>query len=187
MSRKNPRGPLNRWIAGKAVESHRSETATPDIALNRRHFLAGMAGTAALTALRPSESLAQTADSSVNLAKVATPSSLYLSGDTKLSALNDGNTPANSHDQVHGSFGTWPKTDTQWIQYDWSKPITTNKVNIYWWMDRGGMAAPKSYRILYWNGTDFVPVSNAQGLDVAADTFNTTTFDEVQTDKLRVG
>jgi DUF1680 family protein len=162
------------------------EGAAPDNALNRRHFLASMAGAAALTALRPSECLAQTPETAINLAKVATPSSLYISGDTRLSALNDGSTPRNSRDQVHGAFGTWPKTDIQWVQYDWSKPVTTNKVNIYWWIDRGGVAAPKSYRILYWNGTDFAPVPNPQGLGVAADTFNTTTFDEIQTDKLRV-
>ena len=45
--------------------------------------------------------------------------------------------------------------DTQWVQYDWSKPVTTYKVNVYWWMDRGGVAAPASYRVLYWNGKDF--------------------------------
>jgi hypothetical protein len=38
---------------------------------------------------------------------------------------------------------------------------------------------------LYWNGSDFVPVSNPQGLDVAGDIFNSTSFDEVKTDKLR--
>ncbi len=157
-----------------------------DHAFNRRSFLAGIAGTAVIAAVAPSKTFAATDDTAINLAKVATPSSLYTSGDTKLTALNDGLTPKSSRDQQYGSYGTWPRTDTQWVQYEWSKPVTTNKVNVYWWIDRGGVAAPASCRILYWNGTDFVPVSNPQGLGVAGDTFNTTTFDEVHTDKLRL-
>jgi len=153
--------------------------------VNRRSFLAGAAGTALASSVARSQTLAP-ADASVNLAKVATPSSAYNSGDTKVSALNDGFAPANSRDAQHGAFGTWPRTDMQWVQYDWSKPVATNKVDVYWWIDRGGVAAPKSYRILYWNGTAFVPVSNPKGLAVAGDTFNTTTFDEVKTDKLRI-
>ena len=186
MSKKLSKGAVNRRTSGKGATTLPSETTGLDILVNRRNFLAGMAGTALLTAVNPSKVLAQTADGPVNLAKVAIPSSLYTSGDTRISALNDGNTPANSRDQLHGSYGNWPRTDTQWVQYDWSKPVTTNKVDVYWWMDRGGVGAPKSYRILYWNGTEFVPVANAQGLGVAGDTFNTTTFDEVHTDKLRL-
>ncbi|HEY5330265.1 MAG TPA: beta-L-arabinofuranosidase domain-containing protein [Acidobacteriaceae bacterium] len=157
-----------------------------DTPFNRRSFLAGIAGTAVIAAVRPSKTFAATDDASVNLAKVATPSSLYTSGDTKLSALNDGLTPASSRDREHGSYGAWPRTDTQWVQYDWSKPIATNRVNVYWRIDREGVAAPASCRILYWNGTDFVPVLNPQGLGVAGDTFNTTTFDEIHTTKLRL-
>lgn len=160
--------------------------AAPDAPLNRRSFLAGVAGTAVVTAAHRSSAYAESTDGPVNLAKVATPSTLYMSGDTKLSALNDGVTPANSRDHVNGSYGNWPKVDTQWVQYDWSRPVTTNRVDVYWWMDRAGVAAPASYRILFWDGTAFVPVSNPQGLGVAGDRFNTTTFDPVKTDKLRL-
>jgi DUF1680 family protein len=186
MSKKHSNGAVNHRTACQDAKPLPSETMRPDSLLNRRHFLAGMAGAALLTAVRPSETLAQTVDGPVNLAKVATPSSLYTSGDAKISALNDGHTPANSRDQLHGSYGNWPRTDTQWVQYDWSKPVATNKIDVYWWMDRQGVAAPKAYRILYWNGNGFVPVSNARGLGVAGDTFNTTLFDEVHTDKLRL-
>ncbi|RYX83569.1 Tat pathway signal protein [bacterium] len=126
------------------------------------------------------------ADAVINLAKVATPSSLYVSGDTKNSAIKDGFTPANSADNEHGSYGNWPKVDTQWVQYDWTQPVTTNKIDVYWWIDGQGVGAPKSYRVLYWNGNAFVPVANATGLGVAGNTFNTTTFDAVTTDKLRL-
>src|ERR1700723_1511056 len=193
MSKKPSLSEVKRRLSGKGPETKDSmpldsatEVGPGEVSLNRRDFLAAVAGTALLTAAGPAVAFARTADEPVNLAKVATPSSLYTSGDTKISALNDGNTPANSRDQDHGSYGNWPTTDTQWVQYTWSRPVTTNKVNVYWWIDRGGIGAPKAYRILYWNGSVFVPVSNPSGLGAAKDTFNTTTFDEVHTDKLRL-
>ena len=78
-----------------------------------------------------------------------------------------------------------------------AKPVAINKMDIYWAIDPprpngppgsgfGRTAAPASYRILYWNGSDFVPVSNAQGLGSSQDTFNTTSFDQVKTNKLRL-
>jgi DUF1680 family protein len=193
MSRKFYTNEFKRRNIGKDLKNLAPETTRADFAdinsdnlLNRRIFLAGIAGTALLTAVDRSEAFAVATDDSVNLAKVATPSSRYTSGDTKLSALNDGITPSNSRDDQHSSYGNWPTVDTQWVQYDWSTPVTTNKIAVYWWIDRGGVGAPASYRLLYWNGSDFVPVSNARGLGVAADSFNTTSFDEVHTDKLRL-
>ena len=157
-----------------------SEEANAGTAINRRNFLAGVAGTAVLSAVARQKVWAETSEITVNLAKVATPSSLFISGDAKLAALNDGNTPATSRDAHHGVFGTWPHTETQWVQYEWSKPITADKVDVYWWADGAGVGTPSSYRVLYWNGTDFVPASNPQGLGVAADRFNTTSFDQVR-------
>lgn len=156
-------------------------------AVNRRHFLAGVAGAALLAAVDRSKALAAVVnDVTVNLAKVATASASYTSGDTKVAALNDGFDPVNSHDQSHGSYGNWPHTDAQWVQYEWSKPVTTNRVEVYWWVDGEGVGAPSSYRVMYWNGSEFVPVSNAKGLGVDPNGFNSTSFDEVKTDRLRL-
>jgi DUF1680 family protein len=130
--------------------------------------------------------LSRADDAPVNLAKVATPSSLYTSGDTKTSALKDGYVPSNSGDSEHGTYGNWPKVDTQWVQYEWSQPISTDKVDIYWWIDGQGVGAPKASRLLYWDGAAFVPVPNAKGLGVEGNKFNTTTFDPIKTDKLRM-
>lgn len=155
--------------------------------VDRRTFLIGAAGAALLaTTGGRSPALADADDAPVNLAKVATPSSRYTSGDTRLAALNDGFAPQNSADNRHGSYGNWPQVDTQWVQYDWSRPITTDTIDLYWWIDGRGVGAPKSCRLLYWNGADFVPVANAAGLGVAGNAFNTTTFDPVRTNKLRL-
>ena len=122
----------------------------------------------------------------VNLAVVAQPSSSRVSGDTTLEALNDGYDPKNSQDRSHRSYGNFPAKDTQWVQYDWSQPVSTNKIDVYWWDDRGGVRLPKACRLLYWNGKAFVPVNKPTGLGVAKNTYNTTTFDNVTTSKLRL-
>lgn len=124
--------------------------------------------------------------SAVNLAVVAKASSSYTSGDTSVSALNDDFAPRNSRDDRHGSYGNWPHVGTEWVEYDWSQPISTKQVAVYWWDDGRGVRLPKACRIEYWNGTAFVPVANASGLGVESNKFNTTAFDEVQTSKLRL-
>jgi DUF1680 family protein len=122
----------------------------------------------------------------VNLAVVARPSGSYVSGDTSFPALNDGYEPHSSRDARRGSYGNWPRTGTQWVQYDWSQPISTAQIDVYWWADGRGVHAPKACRLLYWDGNGFVPVGNPVGLAVAESQYNTTTFDEVRTAKLRL-
>jgi hypothetical protein len=173
------------------------------LSLNRRNFLAGVGGTAVLAGLTRSKAfaLAGDMDSELNLAKVALPSSLTMLSENKIGSLNDGFTPASSRDRKNGSYvirrGFEGDNRAQWVQYDWTKPVSINKIDVYWAIDPprpngppgsgwGRTAAPASYRILYWNGSDFVPVSNTRGLGLAADTFNTTSFDEVKTEKLRL-
>jgi DUF1680 family protein len=122
----------------------------------------------------------------VNLAAVATPSSSFVSGDTRDTALNGGNTPRSSRDNRRGSYGNWPRTGTQWVQYDWKQPISTKQIEVYWWDDRQGVHLPKASQLKYWDGKEFVTVANASGLGVEGDKFNTTTFNEVTTSKLRL-
>lgn len=122
----------------------------------------------------------------VDLAKVATASGRYVSGDTSYAALNSGAMPANSADTARGAYGTWPRTDLQWVEYAWSQPISTDAIETYWWQDGQGIGAPRSARVLYWNGSAFVPVVNARGGGVAIDRFNRTEFDRVTTDRLRL-
>lgn len=125
-------------------------------------------------------------DSEINLAVVAEPSCSYVSGDTSVTALNDENEPRSSRDRRLGSYGNWPRRGTQWVQYDWSLPVSTKKIDVYFWDDRRGVRLPKACQLLYFNGADFVPVSNPSGLGVAEHQYNTTTFDEVRTTKLRL-
>jgi DUF1680 family protein len=173
------------------------------ISLKRRNFLAGAAGTAVLAGLNCSRALALNADteSELNLARVALPSSATLVSENKISALNDGFSPASSRDRGNGFYAIRREDEgdghAQWLQYSWSKPVAINKIDVYWAIDPprpnappgsgwGRIEAPVSYRILYWNGSEFVPVPHAEGLGIREDIFNTTIFDEVKTDRLRL-
>jgi len=126
------------------------------------------------------------AAANVNVAVVATPSSSAISGDTRNEALNDGSNPRSSRGDRRGTYGNWPSRGTQWVQYDWSQPISTKQIEVYWWDDNQGVRLPKASRLKYWNGTEFVPVANASGLGVEGNKFNVSTFDEVTTSKLRL-
>jgi uncharacterized protein len=168
---------------------------------SRREFLVGVGGAAALGVLSPSGALAQATQGALNIARVAVPTSKAIASENKISALNDGFTPPNSLDRTNPlySLSVRPSAGsrTSWVQYEWSEPVSINRVEVYWAVDRPHpgelpgsyvhrIAAPENYRILCWNGSDFVPVTQPQGLGVALDTFNATTFEPVKTTKLRL-
>ncbi len=169
---------------------------------SRREFLAGLTGAAVVTAVTGPKGVAQSPDRAINIARVAVPSSFIVSSENKISSLNDGFTPENSFDRSHGVYGVhrdWENESaaSPWVQYDWSESVKIDKMEVYWAVDHPRPGAlpgshwptihvPQSYRILYWNGSDFVPVNHPQGLGVAADAFNATTFEAVNTSKLRL-
>jgi uncharacterized protein len=173
--------------SNQRVENSPAPSSLAEPPINRRHFLAGVTGAALISAFDRSRAFAEVMGNTVvNLAKVATATASYTSGDTKLSALNNGVVPESSRDRRQGAYGNWPRTDVQWVQYEWSKPVTTNSVDVYWWADGEGVSLPASYCVTYWNGSAFMQVPNASGLGVEANNFNRTTFDEVRTDKIRL-
>ena len=117
-----------------------------------------------------------------NLALVAVPSTSYVSGDQTINAINDGAYPRRSAEH----YGNWDRTGTQWVEYTWSQPISTNKADVYWFADGAGLHLPKASRLKYWNGAEYVEVPNAEGLGVAGNVWNVTTFDEITTNKIRL-
>ncbi|HOW72617.1 MAG TPA: glycoside hydrolase family 127 protein [Phycisphaerae bacterium] len=126
------------------------------------------------------------AGAGINLAPMAKPSTSFVSGHETLDAMNDDFEPGGVNDHSHGCYGNWPQTGTQWVQYEWSEPVSTRKVDVYWWDDARGVRLPKACRLLYWDGKGFVPVKEAAGFGVAGGQYNSTTFTEVTTSKLRL-
>ena len=183
-----------------AAKRHDTRFTTPSV--NRRSFLSGMAGAAAAAGLNPSRLLAAPPARTVNLARVAIPSSGLVTSENKITALNDGAAPTSSHDRSHGMYAVrhalpGDEDSGHWVQYTWSEPVSLDKMDIYWAVDAprpkgypgseaARVALPASYRLSWWNGTEFVPVKGATGLGTKADTFNTTAFKTIKTDKLRL-
>ncbi len=146
--------------------------------------------------------MAQDAIHALNIARVAVPSSLTPLSENKISALNDGFTPENSSDRSHGIYALRREDSNEstssWVQYEWTEQVSINKVEVYWAVDHPKpgaipgssslqkMQGPQSYRLLYWNESEFVPVAQPHGLRMEPDTFNATTFEPLKTSKLRL-
>jgi hypothetical protein len=123
----------------------------------------------------------------INLAFLATPSTSYVSPWENLYAINDGYEPSSSRDKGPGAYGNWNAGGpTQWVQYTWPEEVVVNRSNVYWWTDGGGIQMPTASRLDYWNGSNWVPVPNGVGFGVLPDRYNTTTFDPVKTDRIRM-
>jgi len=122
----------------------------------------------------------------VNVALAAKPSTSFVSGHETLDAINDGFKPASSGDKRYGAYGNWNRKGAQWVQYEWSKPVNFASIDVYWFDDGRGVRLPKASRLLYWDGKAFVPVKNPVGLGVEGNRYNTTTFEEITTSKLKL-
>jgi DUF1680 family protein len=125
-------------------------------------------------------------DPRANLALAAHVSTSFVSGHESLTAINDGFEPSDSQDHSHGCYGNWPEHGTQWVQYEWDQPISTNGIGVYWWDDNQGVRLPKAARVLYWDGNTFAPVPGDAVLGVEPRRFNTVNFSEVKTSKIRL-
>ncbi len=121
-----------------------------------------------------------------NVALAAKPSTSFVSGHETLDAINDGFKPASSGDKRYGAYGNWSRKGAQWVQYEWSKPVNVASIDVYWFDDRRGVRLPKTSRLLYWDGDAFVPVKNPVGLGVEGNKYNTTTFEEITTSRLKL-
>ncbi len=122
-----------------------------------------------------------------NLAHVATVSTSTQYGPS-MAVLNDELTPTDTLPWRPRSNSRRPRPmSPQWVQYDWIQPIGTHEISIFLWDYEKGIPLPAAYRVEYWDGTKFVPVPHAKGMGLLNKQFNTTTFDEIQTTKMRIG
>jgi hypothetical protein len=121
----------------------------------------------------------------INASVDATPSASYTSPWESVGAINDGIDPPTSNDGVNRRWGTWPNEGEQWVELDWANPVRVNASDLYFFDDNGGVRAPASWRIQYWDGTAFVDVADPSGYGTAINQYNRTTFGSVTTTRLR--
>ena len=106
-----------------------------------------------------------------------------------LAALDDGVLGKSSADESIPRFTFWPKQGTQWVELDTKDAKTYAGVHVQWFDDtgRGGCRAPKAWRALWKDGTEWKPVALASGsFGVAKDVLNEARFAPVTTRALRL-
>jgi len=126
-----------------------------------------------------------------NIAPLATPSTSYVSSWETLAAVNDGFEPTGSTDHLHGAYGNWQSGVTNawnWVQYTFPDFYKIAKSDVYWWTDNNGIAIPYNSYIQYWNisQSTWVNVSNPSVYGYESDKYNTTSFDTILTNKVRI-
>jgi len=105
-------------------------------------------------------------------------------------AVADGRIPKNSNDHSIPRFTWWDHKGTkEWVQREFDTPRKVSKVEVYWFDDtpsNGGCRTPQSWRLLYRKDGQWHEVTQPSAYGLAIDKFNLTTFDEIETDALRI-
>jgi DUF1680 family protein len=124
------------------------------------------------------------------LAELAKPSASHCNPPDSLSALNDLLEPEASDDHSIPRFTWWDhRGTTEWVQYNFEKPVRVQAVGVYWFDDRRQnrhCRVPKEWRILYLENDTWVPVRNVNPYPVEMDRYNWVRFEPVETSALRI-
>lgn len=122
------------------------------------------------------------------------------------SAMNDGRVPNASSDRTVPWFVWWDTYGTEeWAEYSFSRPRRLGSVDVYWADENltkssgrvpsdvrlqtptdGRVRLPAAYRIEWWDGKAWQPVTEIQASDIRADGFNRATFVPVTTTAVRL-
>ncbi|MDP4277296.1 MAG: hypothetical protein Q8914_06640, partial [Bacteroidota bacterium] len=126
-----------------------------------------------------------------NIAPLATCSTSYVSSWETLTAINDGFEPSSSSDKTHGAYGNWQSGVTNtwnWVQYTFKDYYKIARSDVYWWADGQGIVLPYSCKMMYYHPglKTWVNVANPAGLGLDPDKYDTTTFDTILTNQIRL-
>ena len=121
-----------------------------------------------------------------NYAQLATATCSYTSPWENCAGIKSGVDPTTSSPGTGVGWGTWPNGGEQWMQLNWDEAVTTNRTEIYWYDDGGGVQVPGSWVLQYWDGSAWVEVPNPSGYATEISQYNVTTHDAVTTTAMRV-
>ena len=110
-------------------------------------------------------------------------------GGKSLQGLNEQYEPADSNDHTAIYFHWWPKKgSTEWVQYDFPAEASVSETAVYWFDDtgQGECRVPRSWRVLYKRGDQWLPVETREAFGLAKDAYNTVRFTPIRTTALRV-
>jgi hypothetical protein len=106
-----------------------------------------------------------------------------------LKALNDQYDPKDSRDASGSYLHWWPKKNTtEFVQYDFDQAYTVSQSGIYWFDDGpfGGCRIPASWKLLYKDGDQWLPVKVKSVDAIEKDKYNTIIFEPVTTTALKI-
>lgn len=109
-------------------------------------------------------------------------------GDSVL-AMCDQIEPISSADQSIKRLTFWDhKGTSEWVQYTFDKPKKINRSSVYWFDDTGfgQCRIPKTWRLLYKDGDQWLPVQTTMPYGTKQDQFNVIAFQPVTTTALRL-
>jgi hypothetical protein len=75
------------------------------------------------------------------------------------------------------------------VQYDFANEQEVSLVKVYWFDDeagQGGCRVPASWRVLYKEGDNWIPVKTKEEYKVEKDKYNEVKFEKVKTGALRL-
>jgi uncharacterized protein len=108
-------------------------------------------------------------------------------GSGDIHAIQDTRQPVNSEDGSGRFLRLRPQQgDNAWVQYDFASPQKISSVEVYWKDDKQYCPLPKSWRVLYRDGSEWKPVDAAKAGPVENDKFNKEQFAPVTTSALRL-
>jgi DUF1680 family protein len=118
---------------------------------------------------------------------IASTASVTSSVPKNTGAIHDGEVPRVSREHnPYGDFDWSPKKGTtEWVQYSFAKPTRVSSTAVYW-IDSGDCKPPKSWRVLYRDGSTWKPVESREPYATADDRFNQVTFTPVMATGLRL-
>ena len=123
------------------------------------------------------------------VAIVAKPSASHCCPRDSATALNDNVLPKSSIDHDIPRLTWWDhRGTTEWVAYEFARPKTLSKAEVYWFDDtgRGQCRVPKSWRLLWRDGSAWKPVEATSPYGVERDKLNLVAFKPVTTKALRI-
>jgi uncharacterized protein len=121
------------------------------------------------------------------LASASTASSSE--GGRVVEGLHEQYEPESSNDHTALYFHWWPKKNSvEWVQYDFPSATTVSESSVYWFDDsgQGECRVPRSWRVLYRRGDEWLPVEARDEYGVTKDRYNTVRFAPVTTAAIRL-
>ena len=117
------------------------------------------------------------------------PSSSYTNSSDTVLAMNLGLAPSASSNQMTRMTWWSHSGTTEWVQAKFNGLCQLSQMSVYWYDDvpaGGGCNVPQSWWVEYLVGTNWVTATGASSYGIAANTYNTVTFNPVTTTAVRV-